>query len=232
MREDEPVPDLHAGWSAAQVRAAEQPLLEAGEPLMQRAADGLATEIEQLLAGRSAPPGRVLVLIGGGNNGGDALFAGATLAAAGHPVTLVPLSPRIHGAGLAAAIEAGATVAPSAEPEAVARLARAADLLVDGILGTGAAASPPLRPPARDVVAAILAAGVSAAVVAVDLPSGTGPDDGSVHQPVLAADVTVTFGAVKAGLLLPPAREVAGRVVLVDIGLGPNLAGEPLVPCR
>jgi NAD(P)H-hydrate repair Nnr-like enzyme with NAD(P)H-hydrate epimerase domain len=61
----------------------------------------------------------------------------------------------------------------------------------------------------------------------VDLPSGIGPDDGSVHEPVLPAAVTVTFGAMKTGLLLEPARSVAGRVVLVDLGLGPFLPGEP-----
>jgi hypothetical protein len=47
---------------------------------------------------------------------------------------------------------------------------------------------------------------------------------------VLPADVTVTFGALKAGLLLDPAAQLTGRVVLVDLGLGPGLAGvEPLV---
>ena len=68
-------------------------------------------------------------------------------------------------------------------------------------------------------------------VVAVDLPSGISPDDGRVPDPtVLPADATVTMGAVKAGLLLPPASRLAGRVVLVDLGLGRALAGvEPAV---
>ena len=68
-------------------------------------------------------------------------------------------------------------------------------------------------------------------VVAVDLPSGISPDDGGVPDPVvLPADVTVTFGAVKAGLLLQPARRLAGGVRLIDIGLRPYLEGvEPLV---
>jgi NAD(P)H-hydrate epimerase len=66
-------------------------------------------------------------------------------------------------------------------------------------------------------------------VVAVDIPSGIGPDDGTVPDPtVLPADLTVTFGAVKAGLLLEPGSRYAGRVVLVDLGLGPHL-GEPVV---
>jgi NAD(P)H-hydrate repair Nnr-like enzyme with NAD(P)H-hydrate epimerase domain len=61
------------------------------------------------------------------------------------------------------------------------------------------------------------------------VPSGIGADDGSVPDPmVLPAAVTVTFGAVKAGLLLPPAAGLAGRIRLVEVGL--DLDGvEPLV---
>ena len=222
--------NIHAGWSAAQVRAAEQTLLHAGEPLMQRAAAGLAAEIEGILSGQGSRPGAVLVLAGSGNNGGDALFAAARVAERGYRVTLVPLAARLHEEALAAALQAGAVRAASAEPDAVAALARDADVIVDGILGTGAAASPALRTPAREVVSAAHAAGSAAAVVAVDLPSGLSPDDGQVFVPLLRADVTVTFGAVKAGLLLEPGASAAGRVVLVDIGLGPYLQGEPLVP--
>lgn len=224
------MPSIHAGWTAAQIRAAEQPLLEAGEPLMQRAAAGLAAEIERVLAERRAEPGTVLVLAGSGNNGGDALFAAATLAGSGHRVTVVPLGSSLHEEGLAAAVSAGALQARSTDPVAVTAFVRDADVVVDGILGTGAAASPALRSPARDVVAAILAAGAPAAVVAVDLPSGLASDDGRVFEPVLRADVTVTFGAVKAGLLLEPGASVAGRIVLVDLGLEPYLQGEPVVP--
>jgi NAD(P)H-hydrate epimerase len=223
------MPSIHAGWSAAQVRDAERPLLEAGEPLMQRAAAGLAAEIGRVIGDRSAQDGTVLVLAGSGNNGGDALFAAATLAAGGHRVTIVALGSHLHDEGLAAALDAGGRLAPSADPDAVVELARHADVIVDGILGTGAAASPALRSPAREVVAAVRAAGTSAAVVAVDLPSGLSPDDGRVVEPVLAADVTVTFGAMKAGLLLQPGASVAGRIILIDIGLGPYLRGEPVV---
>src|SRR4051794_13847094 len=177
-REDGSVPSIDAGWTAAQVRSAEVPLLEAGEPLMQRAAAGLAAEIGRLLAERRTEPGTILVLAGSGNNGGDALFAAATLAENGSRVTIVPLAGALHEEGLASAQAAGAALAGSTEPEAVARLAADADVLLDGILGTGAAASPALRSPAREVVAALLAARLRAAVVAVDLPSGIGPDDG------------------------------------------------------
>jgi hydroxyethylthiazole kinase-like uncharacterized protein yjeF len=224
--------DIHAGWTAAQVREAERPLLAAGEPLMQRAATGLAAEIERVLAERGAEQGSVLVLAGSGNNGGDALFAAARLAAEGCRVTVVPLGAHLHEEGLAATVAAGALHAQSVDPVAVASLVHDADVIVDGILGTGAAASPALRSPAREVVSAVLAAGTRPAVVAVDLPSGLSPDDGRVFEPLLRADVTVTFGAVKAGLLLEPGASAAGRVVLVDLGLGPHLHGEPVVPGR
>ncbi|WP_165065579.1 NAD(P)H-hydrate epimerase [Marisediminicola senii] len=242
------------GYSAAQVREAEAPFLAAGEPLMQRAAAGLAEEIGRLLD--SGVPGRsagaetesmpdslaaetvvsvapvagsapqVLLLVGTGNNGGDALFAGEALAAEGISVVIVPTGGRMHEEGLAAALAAGARIEAPGDPvdaEAMRGLAATSDLVVDGILGTGSGARPALRGTARDVVAAVLPVVVAPegpTVVAVDLPSGIDPDDGSVADPlVLPADVTVTFGALKAGLLLAPASGVAGEVRLVDIGL-------------
>ncbi|HEY8319028.1 MAG TPA: NAD(P)H-hydrate epimerase [Amnibacterium sp.] len=223
---------LSSGYSAAQIREAERPLLEAGVPLMARAAAGLADVVREVLAERPEAQGRLLVLAGSGSNGGDALFAAAELLADGCSAVVVRLGSRIHEAGLAAAVEAGATVLEHADPAAVARIAAAVDVVLDGVLGTGAAADPALRSPAKEVVAALLPV-VRAdrpAVVAVDLPSGVGADDGAAPGPVLSADVTVTFGAVKAGLLLSPGRELAGTVRLVDIGLGPALARiRPLV---
>ncbi|MHA7984927.1 NAD(P)H-hydrate epimerase [Rathayibacter sp. CAU 1779] len=225
------------GYSAEQIRAAEAPHLAAGEPLMARAAAGLADAIREEIAELEDPvqTARVVLLVGSGNNGGDALYAGAELAASGCSVHVIELGSRIHEAGLAAALAAGAAVVdPGAD--AVASIVDAvteADVIVDGILGTGAYRSPALRGAARDAVAAIrpLAASPRRRVVAVDLPSGIDPDTGEVSdETVLPADVTVTFGAYKAGLLREPAATYAGRVVLVDIGLTPDLDGlEPLV---
>jgi NAD(P)H-hydrate epimerase len=228
------------GYSAEQVRDAEAPLLAAGEPLMRRAAAGLADELRRILERRPprpdrSPRRRVLILAGPGNNGGDALFAGAELAGETVAVDVVPTGSRMHEAGLSAAIEAGARVKSDADPDAVSRLASGTDVIVDGILGTGTSAeSPALRGRARELVAAILPVldhPLRPDVVAVDLPSGISPDDGAVPDPVvLPADVTVTFGAVKAGLLLQPARRLAGEVRLIDIGLGPQLERvEPLL---
>jgi hydroxyethylthiazole kinase-like uncharacterized protein yjeF len=125
-------------------------------------------------------------------------------------VLLVP--ERTHGAGLAALRRAGGTVAGSgAAEESILR----ADLVVDGIVGIGGKGG--LRPEA--VPLAEYAADSRAAVVAVDLPSGIEADTGEVLGTAVRADLTVTFGTHKPGLLIDPGREYAGSVRLVDIGL-------------
>ncbi|WP_103504451.1 bifunctional ADP-dependent NAD(P)H-hydrate dehydratase/NAD(P)H-hydrate epimerase, partial [Streptomyces sp. SM14] len=107
-------------------------------------------------------------------------------------------------------------------------LARAA-LVLDGITGIGGRGG--LRPEAAELVRT--AAGAGAPVVAVDLPSGVDADTGEVEGEAVTADVTVTFGAYKPGLLIDPGRSRAGVVRLVDIGLGPELAGvEPVARAR
>jgi NAD(P)H-hydrate epimerase len=213
-------------YTAAEIRAAEAPLLAAGVPLMARAAAALAREIRLVLP--ADVPGAVLLLVGPGNNGGDALFAGAELAELGNAVTVFATSDRMHDGGRAAALAAGVRMLPAdIDTDVAASVAGYCDVIVDGILGTGTSASPALRGRARELVAAILpvlAGDDPPIVVAVDIPSGVHPDDGSVPDPtVLRADVTVTFGACKTGLLSAPAVDYVGRLVVVDIGLGPEL---------
>jgi hydroxyethylthiazole kinase-like uncharacterized protein yjeF len=219
------------GYGAQQVRDAEAPHLAAGEPLMQRASAALARECVWALEAEGISPAhaRVVVLVGGGNNGGDALFAAAALAGRGAQVELVRTASRAHDEGLAAALAAGAVVAEGPAARLAARAA-SADLIVDGILGTGTSPDPRLRGDARELVAGVVAARPAGKVVAVDIPSGIHPDTGAVPDPaaVLRADVTVTFGGVKAGLLLPPADAFAGGIRLYDIGLAPDL--EKLTP--
>lgn len=220
-------------YTAAQMREAETPFLAEGVPLMERASAALAAEtaalLEELLAeSGGVPDARVLVLAGAGNNGGDALHAAALLAAQGALVTIVPTSAQLHDGGLSAALAAGAALLPLAETDAaLARVARASAVILDGILGTGTSTSPALRGRAREVVAAILPAlhdPGAPLVVAVDLPSGIGVDDGAVPDPtVLPAHLTVTFGGCKPGLLREPAASLAGRIVVADIGIGDEL---------
>ncbi len=185
---------------------------------MQRAAAGLAVACAQLL-GR-VYGSRVVLLVGSGDNGGDALYTGARLARRGAAVAAVLLAPeRTHPGGLAALLRAGGrTVAAGDAEETVLR----ADLVVDGILGIGGRGG--LRPDAARLAA--LAGDSRGVVVAVDLPSGVEADSGEVRGAAVRADVTVTFGAHKPGLLIDPAREYAGAVRLVDIGLGGELPDE------
>ncbi|MFF3203081.1 NAD(P)H-hydrate dehydratase [Streptomyces sp. NPDC002962] len=212
---------MRTAYRVETVRRAERELM-ARVPegaLMQRAAAGLAAACADLLGrvyGR-----RVVLLVGSGDNGGDALYAGARLARRGAGVTAVLLAPgRTHAGGLAALRRAGGhTVAP-ADAEAVVRRA---DLVLDGIVGIGGKGG--LRPDAASLAAIVAEAG--AAVVAVDLPSGVDADTGEVHGSAIRADLTVTFGTHKPGLLVDPAREYAGSVRLVDIGLGGELPAEP-----
>src|SRR3954452_2972603 len=134
---------MRAAYDAERVRAAEKPLL-ANLPdgtLMQRAATGLAARCASLL-GR-VYGARVVLLVGAGNNGGDALFAGATLARRGARVDAVLLSSSAHPEGLAALKRAGGRSSPLAD------MLKHADLVIDGILGIGGRGA--LRPDAASV---------------------------------------------------------------------------------
>ncbi|WP_327703453.1 NAD(P)H-hydrate dehydratase [Streptomyces decoyicus] len=201
---------MRTAYSVETVRAAERELM-ARLPegaLMQRAAAGLAVACAELL-GR-VYGSRVVLLVGSGDNGGDALYAGARLARRGAGVAAVLLSPeRAHQGGLGALRAAGGRVSD----DALRDIARA-DLVVDGIVGIGGRGG--LRPEAARLARA---AWESAPVVAVDLPSGVDADSGEVRGEAVRADATVTFGAYKPGLLIDPARERAGALRLVDIGL-------------
>ncbi|TQK19309.1 hydroxyethylthiazole kinase-like uncharacterized protein yjeF [Microbacterium sp. SLBN-154] len=198
-------------YRAADIRAAEAPLLAAGVPLMARAAHALAGIAAARLAAASVPG--VLVLAGRGDNGGDALFAGAELAAAGARVDVLLVGDDAHDAGLAAAVDAGARMVDPAGLDP-----REYGIVLDGMIGLGGRGS--LRGGARDaaiVLAPSLAAGPR--ILAVDLPSGLDPDTGEGDELVLPAHETITFGAAKAGLALGRGPALSGRVTLVDIGL-------------
>lgn len=207
--------------SVDEIRKAESALMArvpAGS-LMQRAATGLAAYCARVLNG---PYGaRVVLLVGGGNNGGDALWAGAKLARRGARVDAVLLRPeRAHREGLAALLAAGGHVVDASEDSRVRALIVRADVVIDGIYGIGG------RPglPATAAKLADTAAEAAGLVIAVDVPSGIDPDTGEAPADHVCADVTVTFGTFKTGLLVDPGAAAAGRIELVDIGLAPLLA--------
>ena len=199
---------MRSAHTVDQVREAETALM-ARLPdgvLMQRAAAGVAHAVLDLLGhGYGA---RVLLLVGAGNNGGDALYAGALLARRGVQVHALLLDPdQAHAEGLAALRRAGGRVVDAVEQ------APRPDVVVDGIVGIGGSGG--LRPDAARAVAAV--AGVP--LLAVDTPSGVEVDSGRVDGPHVRADVTVTFGTHKVAHLVDPAAMACGAVHLVDLGL-------------
>ncbi|MGJ5833426.1 NAD(P)H-hydrate dehydratase [Streptomyces ossamyceticus] len=203
------------------VRSAERTLMAQLPPgaLMQRAAAGLAAACADAL-GR-VYGSRVVLLTGSGDNGGDTLYAGARLAKRGAGVTAVLLAPdRTHPDALKALLRAGGT---TTTPDAAADVIARADLVLDGVVGIGGKGG--LRPDAAHLAELVTAS--RATVVAVDLPSGIEPDTGEIHGTALRADLTVTFGTHKPGLLIDPARAYAGSVRLIDIGLASTLPATP-----
>ncbi|GAB3946365.1 bifunctional ADP-dependent NAD(P)H-hydrate dehydratase/NAD(P)H-hydrate epimerase [Kribbella albertanoniae] len=199
---------MRRAHTVEQVRTAEAELM-ARLPegtLMQRAASGLAVAIGNFL-GRTYGA-RVVLLIGSGDNGGDALYAGARLARRGAQVIAVLLSDHAHAEGLAALQAAGGRVGSTDDIPA-------ADVVVDGIVGIGG--RPGLRPEALATVT--LAADHHIPIVAVDTPSGVDVDTGETPEPHVHAALTVTFGTHKVCHLVDPAASACGPVHLVDIGL-------------
>lgn len=225
-----------SGYTGIQVRQAEEPLLAAGlgDILMQRAAHGLANAVikERRSRGLAIYGASVSVLTGKGNNGGDGLYAAAFLAARGMRTTAVLTADAAHPQSLAAFERAGGRVRRLAEaaPAELAAEAARADVVIDAVLGTGAKGG--LRGNAAAVVSGVAELLASRAgrtfVVACDLPSGVDADSGAVSQPVLPADLTVTFGGAKSGLLADPGADYAGRVQVVPIGIEEHLPSPSL----
>lgn len=197
---------MRLAHTVAQVRAAEATLMRdlPEGALMQHAAAGLARAILDFLGGGYGR--RVLLLVGSGDNGGDALYAGALLRRRGVLVDALLLGSSHHQAGLTALLAAGGRVADTIE-------GLSPDVVVDGIVGIGG--RPGLRPYAAAAVAAL--AGIP--VVAVDVPSGVDVDSGELDGPHVRADLTVTFGTHKVAHLVDPAAGACGAVDLVDLGL-------------
>lgn len=201
-------------FTADAVRTAEAELftrVPEGMP-MRRAAFGLADIVAKELRARTGGVvGRtVTLLVGSGDNGGDALWAGSMLRRRGVAVNAVLLSPeRAHREGLAALRQTGGRVRDDlGDP----------DLVVDGIVGISGRGA--LRPRAAELVAA-----VTVPIIAADLPSGVDPDTGAIVGPAVRADVTVAFGAYKPVHAL--AAPWCGRIELVPIGLR---VAQPNVP--
>lgn len=202
-------------YTSQQVRDAEAPLLAAGQgkELMLKAATGLKHVVARELQNRygSVYGTRAVALVGPGNNGGDALYALAFLARRGVSCQAVTVAQTAHEEGLAAAVAAGVRV--TTEWDSV----RVADVVIDGILGTGASGA--LREPLASQLTAWQNETCDQLRIAVDAPTGVNASTGEVDPHAVRATHTVTFGMLKAGLFVQPAAAYCGQVECVDIGL-------------
>jgi len=216
--------------TSEQMRMIERRASEVGIPtavLMEHAGRAVAHVACEFLRERGG--GRVLVVCGKGNNGGDGLCAARHLQNAGVPVRgmLLARDQDLSGdaaANLRAARAAGIEVDNVVGPvDAALRAALSGyQLVVDAIFGTG------FRGPAVGLAARAIEAlnGSGVPVLAVDVPSGLEADTGRVEGPCVRAAVTVTMGFPKVGMVVHPGAEFCGRVVVADLGIPRTLVEE------
>ncbi|MGO9955038.1 MAG: NAD(P)H-hydrate dehydratase [Solirubrobacteraceae bacterium] len=185
-----------------------------GLELMEEAGGGLAD-----LVGALAPEGRVAIVVGRGNNGGDGLVVARLLCERGREVDVLMLADpdQLRGDARANLDRLPQGVSPRPFNE---HALRGAGAVVDAILGTGFAGAP--REPARSAIEAINAVAGAAVVIACDVPSGVDASTGEVAGDAVRARATATFHAGKPGLWISPGKDHAGEVEVIDIGIPPG----------
>lgn len=196
--------ELRAADAAARDQFGIEPL-----QLMEVAAWQIARLVDSFIDGAAGK--RITVVGGSGNNGGDALCAARFLAQRGAAVqaSIVPVRDPSSLAAHHAATLRQLGIPVHEAPQAIDQ---SADVILDGLLGTGI--HPPLRPPAPAIIDAINRS--RRPVIAVDVPSGMDADDASGADSAVQASATVTLAAPKAAL---KGASAAGRVFLADIGM-------------
>lgn len=188
--------------------------------LMENAGREVAGAAVRLAGGRYGR--RVVVVCGRGNNGGDGFVAARHLDRWGVRTTVLALEggdPREPAAtNMRRLAQTGVRVRAWSEAAAARELARA-DVAVDALFGTGFRGVP--EGSFAEAILALEAAGVP--VVSVDVPSGVNGATGAVEGSAVHADLTVTFGAAKVGVVLHPGAAHAGVVEVAEIGFPPDL---------
>lgn len=198
--------------------------------LLDRAAEelGVPTRVLMELAGRAVaeeaskllgPDGKVVVVCGPGNNGGDGLVAARHLANAGVRVKTVLLTETLKGdaaANLDALRKLGGAIELFSAERGLGAGSR--DVVVDAIFGTGLT-RPAEGAPLAAIGAVRVARELGARVLAVDLPSGLHTDSGKPLGACVHADVTLTLGYIKRGLALEPGASLAGKLLIADISI-------------
>lgn len=181
-----------------------------------------ATAVARRALALAAPHGRFVVIAGGGNNGGDGYAAARLLLCEGREASVLAVVPpeQLEGdAALQARILAsiGGEIRPF-EPFA----AGPGDVVIDALFGTGLA-RPPRGVFAEAIAATHAARAAGAKVLAVDLPSGISADTGEILETAVQADATVTFGALKRGLVCHPGAALAGEIEVAPISWPPGI---------
>lgn len=190
--------------------------------LMENAGRAVAVEVQAYLG--KTRRGGIAICCGRGANGGDGLVAARHLKEAGFQVQVFLCSakrsyPEPVAVNLQRAQSAG-IVPVSAEDERALQAGLAqADLILDGLLGTGSSGKP------TGVMAKVIEAMARCGrpVVAIDLPSGLDPDTGMAAGACAPAVLTLTLGLPKIGLLASQARRYVGELKVLDIGFPPDL---------
>jgi len=198
--------------TVAAMRRVDAAAIDGGIP-GRRLMEAAGTAVAERAAMRLPEDGRVLVLCGPGNNGGDGFVAARLLAERGYAVDLRLLGERGALTGDAALASEAWTGRVQA---AVGDALPPCDLVIDALFGAGL--SRDLDGAARTLVEAVNASGRP--VLAVDVPSGVDGDTGAVRGVAIRAVETVTFVAFKPGHLLQPGRGLCGHRHLADIGAG------------
>jgi ADP-dependent NAD(P)H-hydrate dehydratase / NAD(P)H-hydrate epimerase len=192
------------------------------DQMMENAGQGLADVILALFIDEVEP--EIVGLVGPGNNGGDTLVALSGLMTQGWKASAY-LVKRKKDALVKRFVEAGGRVLSSTGFEELAEAIETADVLLDGVLGTGTRL--PLKKDVADVLSEINdvldSLDQAPLVIAVDCPSGIDCDTGEAAEQTIHADLTITMAAVKQGLLKLPAFEYVGELQVVDIGLPADL---------
>ena len=220
--------------TSRQMRLIEERAEQAGtstDTLMERAGEEVALRVDSLLRveGLQDVAGIVGVLVGPGSNGGDGLVAARRLSGRGRRVEAYICTPRrTPDPKLDMAARAGVTVIRADEDRDTARLRGLLDrsrVVVDAVLGTGR--SRPIEGGLEAVLRSLDEARArrpDMRLVAVDVPTGLDADTGAADPACVAADLTISLGFHKAGLLTPSGVDLAGEVTVADIGLGEGLA--------
>jgi len=209
--------------TSAQMRECDRTAIEylklPGLVLMENASRAVAFQVMEMLGG-DANERRIAVFCGKGNNGGDGFAAARHLLNAGASASVYLLGETAHLTGDAKFNcelyqKLGGSLAEVKTAEDLPSSTSSFDLIIDALLGTG------FQGEVKGLYAAAinLINAIPAPVVAVDIPSGVEADSGAAAASSVEAEVTVTFGLAKRGLLIPPGREKSGKVTIADISI-------------